>query len=65
LVTDPEVAKQMGISTEPNQAGDLYLIRKASKFTAGVQPNIKIRDYDYISEKLMSYQELADEPEKC
>ena len=54
VVTDPELAKSMGISTNEEDIGDLYVLRKASTFTQGSTPNINLRGYDYISERIRS-----------
>jgi hypothetical protein len=55
----------MGIETSDERIGDLYLLRKKSLFTSNLKSNIELRGYDYISEKLLTFEEMADSPESC
>ena len=41
-MNDEEMAKEMGISTQEKDIGDIYLLRKSSIFTHGEKPNIKL-----------------------
>ena len=54
VITDPELAKSMGMSTSEDDVGDLYVLRKSSPFTLGAVPNLNLRGYEYISEKIHS-----------
>jgi hypothetical protein len=56
ILTDPALAEQMGINTDPASVGDLYLLRKKSVFTQDLKPNVNLRGYDFISQKIYDYQ---------
>lgn len=53
----------MGISTEEKDVGDLYLLRKQSVFTTGLKSNIKLNQYPFISEKILSAEEMKSDPQ--
>lgn len=53
-VSDPLLAESMGISTNEEDQGDIYMIREASIFN-GFKKNVKIADFDYES-KLIAKQ---------
>lgn len=55
----------MGIDTSSERIGDLYLLRKSTEFTNNIKPNILLRGYDYISEKILSHEEMSGTPESC
>lgn len=55
----------MGIDTSIERIGDLYLLRKSSEYTNDIKPNIQLRGYDYISEKILSHEEMSAAPESC
>lgn len=58
------MAKDMGISTDEKDIGDIYLLRKSSIFTnGGPKPNIKLGQYDFISEKIITAEEIKADPE--
>lgn len=65
LVNDEEIAKQMGLDTSEESVGDIYLVRKESPFTRGLKANIKLNDYDFVSEKILTSKQVADEPKSC
>jgi len=50
VIEDEAMAKQLGIDTDKNQVGDLHLVRKCSAFTNGLQSNIRLGGYKYVSE---------------
>ena len=52
----------MGISTDEAHVGDIYLLRKQSVFTTGLKPNIKLNQYPFISEKILSAEEMKNDP---
>jgi len=52
----------MGISTDEKDIGDLYLLRKKSVFTASKIPNIKLNQYDFISEKILTGEQMKNDP---
>ena len=54
IVEDPIIAQKLGLYTHPESIGDVYLLRKASVFTRGLKPNVKVSDYDYVSERILS-----------
>jgi hypothetical protein len=62
-INDESLAKQMGISTDEKDVGDLYLLRKQSIFTASKMPNIKLNQYDFISEKILTAEEMKNDPQ--
>jgi len=39
----------MGIDTNPDKIGDLYLLRKSSEFTKDVAANINLNGYEFVS----------------
>jgi hypothetical protein len=51
----------LGIDTE--KPGDMYLLRKSSIFTKGLKPNINIRDYPFISQKIMTREVMSKDSE--
>ena len=55
----------MGIDTQPENVGDLYLLRKCTPYTAGIQPNINLEGYDYISERIVKSEDMQKPPEAC
>ena len=49
----------MGINTDVENVGDLYVLRKQSLYTRGEKrrgekANVKLNCYDFISEKVLS-----------
>ena len=63
LINDEEIAKKMGIKTDVENVGDLYVVRKESLYTRGEKPNVKLNCYDYISEMVVSAEKLKQGPE--
>ena len=63
FVNDKEMARQMGISTDPEDIGDLYLLRKSTIYTKDLQPNINLEGYDYISDRLLTCKQMFGKPE--
>lgn len=55
----------MGIDTSLDRIGDLYLLRKKTQFTSDIKPNLQLRGYDFISEKILSHEEIIEAPENC
>jgi len=55
----------MGIDTSNERIGDLYLLRKSTEYTNDIKPNIKLRGYEYISDKILSHEEMSSAPESC
>jgi hypothetical protein len=53
----------LGIDTE--SPGDMYLLRKSSVFTKGLTPNVSLRDYPFISQKILTKEEMAKNAEDC
>jgi hypothetical protein len=53
MIDNPKVAKELGMSTKPEDIGDVYVVRKESEFTSGERANIKIQGYNYVSQCLM------------
>ena len=48
----------MGISTDDKDVGDIYLLRKESVFTTGLKSNIKLNQYPFISEKILTAEDM-------
>jgi hypothetical protein len=65
IVNDEDIAKQMGLDTSEESVGDIYLLRKESPFTRGLKANIKLNDYDFVSEKILTSKQMVDEPKSC
>ena len=42
MIDNAEIAKELNISTKPEDVGDVYVVRKESEFTQGERANIKI-----------------------
>jgi hypothetical protein len=59
LVKDAEVASQLGIDTSDERVGDMYIMRKQSAFTDGLQHNLNIGGYNFVSEKLFDVDDQA------
>ena len=55
----------MAIDTSDERIGDLYLLRKETLFTSGISPNIMLRGYNYISQRILTFEELGGAPEDC
>lgn len=60
FIEDPKIAEEMGIKTSE----DVYMLRKASVFTKGTKPNVKLNGYEFISEMVISAEELKNKPEE-
>lgn len=54
----------MGIKTEKENIGDVYLLRKSSLFTKNEEPNIKLEGYDYVSQMIVNSQDMMGPPEE-
>jgi hypothetical protein len=59
MITEEEQAKQLGIDT--SSVGDVYVVRKQTIFTDNLVSNITIKDYDYVSEKIMTKEEAKED----
>lgn len=57
LVTDPELAKQLKISTDKEHEGDAYLIKKTGINNFN-KKNITLCGYDFHSEKVIKAEDL-------
>ena len=44
----------MGVDTDPEKIGDLYLLRKKTPYTELLSANINIEGYDFVSEVLLN-----------
>jgi len=64
MIDNPEIAKALKISTEPEDIGDVYMVRKQSEYTPGERANVKIQGYDYLSQKLMKRSEIESDKSK-
>ena len=58
LVEDPDLAKQLNISTDDSNAGDIYIIRPSSPFNLG-KANVKLCGYDYTSNRILTQEETS------
>lgn len=63
LINDDKIAKEMGIDTDVESVGDLYLLRKESLYTRGEKANVKLNCYDFVSEKVLKAEDLKSKPE--
>lgn len=60
IVEDKELARQLKISTEPEDIGDLYLVRMSSEFN-NFDANTNLSGYKFKSEKILSCDEVAND----
>jgi hypothetical protein len=58
MVEDKELAKQMGIATEDQNSGDVYLMRPASPYNLG-KSNVKLCGYDYSSHRILTANDIV------
>jgi len=59
VVSDEAMAKQMGINTNEENVGDIYMLRKQSAFTKGISPNILLNNYEFSSERILTGEDLT------
>lgn len=57
IVDDKSIAEKLKIDTNPENIGDVYLIRQSTPFIFE-KKNVKLCGYDYYSEKILNYEDV-------
>ena len=61
MVDDKEIARQLGIPTDDQSVGDIYIFRPKSVFTEGKKPNVNMNGYEFVSEKILSWKQVMSD----